>query len=322
MGESFLYTWEDVDAPVLLPNSGSFIDLLQAVLVDGYGDKPGLGWTSYFTGTNKAVFQNEGTKMLVRFDHSQEAYRVYFRAYESMSDIDNGLFPCPAISKTDNYILLDDGTGHEANVCPWRILGDDKGVWILVSPGYVDDGGYNDTPSGCFKFYYIGDYIPFDHTNTQYNFCTCQGSAEGSLSADQWACSALYATVDHFWAMRDLSLAPGAVQLGMGSGSPYETAGLGHTPTICQVSSDIQLTSLPTLHSSTAVLGRLPGLKNSLSKYGNNGADIANYAALVSAKPEMTFDHGDYKEHFWLNANADSPRYIALTEGKGFRNVL
>lgn len=325
MGESFLYTWEDVDAPVLTASNGSMTALLQAVLVDGYGSKAGLGWTTYFSGTNKKVFKNEGTETLVQFDHSQEAWKVYYRGYESMSDIDNGVLPCPAFSFTDNYILLTEANAASANEVPWRILGDDKGIWILVNPYAAQAGGFTSKNTALFKTVYIGDYIPFDLTNIHHNFCTIQGNYPNTSAYDRLVFSGFKTTVNHYSATRGLDGSPGAVNLGMSSGSAYEPACFGRTPDICRPDSQVQLTSLPMLHTSQGILGRLPGVKNSLSAWGNGGVLLGStYAEVIAVKPEMVFDSGDYKEHFWHTASHGTVNiaYIVFTEGRGFRNVI
>lgn len=328
MGESFLRTWEDTDAPVLTASNGSFTNLLQAVLVDGYGSTPGLGWTEYFSGTSKKVFKNEGTETLVRFDHSQEANRVYVRGYESMTDVDNGVLPCPAIDFNENYILLKTAANEPANVVPWRILGDDKGIWIWVCPKYADENGYGTVATGQWKMYYVGDYIPFDLTNIHHNFCWAQAGATTSHSVayrDQWQVGGWGYISDRIWIRRSETMAPGSAPVGLSSGSQYEQGYLGSSHEICTPDSPVQATSIPTIHTATVLMGRLPGLKNSLTAKGYQGAALSpnTYAYVEAVKPEMTFDQGDYKEHFWrLGHAASEPVYVVMTEGKGFRNVI
>ncbi len=323
MSEGFLYSWQDAGAPVLTGSLGSFINVLQKVLVDGYGSKPGLGWTRVFSATNKAVYQNEGTETLVRFDHTVEAGKVYFRGYESMINIDAGLSPCPPLSYATNYILLNASNIQPSNVVPWRILGDSKGIWILVNPNYANAGGYTTAiATGTYKLYYIGDYIPFDFANIHYNFCTMQG-AVFTATNDDWKFSTVPNINTHYWGMRGENMFPAAVNIGLSSGSQYEVTAFGYSPDISYFGSPIQATSVPALHSITGIMGRLPGLKNSLSKGNNRGVNLANYAEMQAVKPEMVFDMGDYKEHFWLTYPwSNNVGYVVLTEGKGFRNAI
>lgn len=325
MGESFLRTSNDIDAPPLNPNKGSFISVLQAVLVDGYGSTPGLGWTLEFTGTNTAVFRNQGTRTFVRFDHNTKDNTVYMRAYESMNDVDNGFLTCPYASKSFYLKLANDGASV-ANLVPWRILGDDKGIWVLLNNYYGNNNSSTSPYTGCFEMWYIGDYIPFDISNT-YNFGIFQSTENDSdgryMNWQSWNMSNFGDIRDDYQIIRDPSGIPGAIQVGLSSGSGYETARFGWTPNICDSTSDFQLTSIPMIHSTDKIIGRLPGLKNSLSQCGNHGGGFSNLTELDFHKPEMTFDFGDYKEHFWRGGSQYDKNiwYFVLTEGKGFRNV-
>jgi hypothetical protein len=333
MSESFLYTWEDIGAPVLTPSLGGIINVLKKVLVEGYGDKAGLGWEIVFEQAEKIVFRNKGTRMFVRFDHSVTNYQVFTRAYESMSDIDTGLFPCPdpALESPVFQLVLGASSTSTANVCPWRILGDSKGVWIVLNPAAAHANGIgNSRSSAGWKFVYIGDYIPYDISNTQYNFAMCMGHS-ASYNHEVFYCdyTTLTNTRPYYHIMRKPDRSGGSVAVGISPGTgafrrvrDYYCY-LGDNQNVCDYESDFQLTAIPTIYCDGKLLGRLPGLKNSLSGYGYNQTSLADYAETIEKKPEMIFDFGDYKEHFWRMADKSGNfRYIVLTEGKGFRNVI
>jgi hypothetical protein len=330
MSESFLYTWEDIGAPVLTPSLGSIVNVLKKVLVEGYGDKPGLGWEIVFEQAEKIVFRNKGTRMFVRFDHSVTNYQVFTRAYESMSDIDTGLFPCPDPTLEDPVfqLVLGASSTSTANVCPWRILGDSKGVWNPAA-AHVNGIG-NSRSSAGWKFVYIGDYIPYDISNTQYNFAMCMGDRT-DYNYELWYCdyTTLTNTRPYYHIMRKPDRTPGSVKIGISPGSALFRkirnyyCYFGDNRNVCDYQSDFQFTAIPTLHCDGKILGRLPGLKNSLSGYGFNHTSLSSYSDAVAKKPEMIFDFGDYNEHFWRMADsAGNFRYMVLTEGKGFRNVI
>jgi hypothetical protein len=328
MSESFLYTWEDIGAPVLTPYKGSIVNVLKKVLVEGYGDKPGLGWEIVFEQAEKIVFRNKGTRMFVRFDHSVTNYQVFTRAYESMSDIDTGLFPCPdpALESPVFQLVLGLSSTSTANVCPWRILGDDKGIWIVLNPAAAHVNGIgNSRDSAGWKFVYIGDYIPYDIANTQYNFAMCMGNS-ASYYYEVFNCdyNTLTDVRPQYHIMRKPDRSPGSVSIGISPGTAlYSSSSFGDNQDICTYESDFQLTAIPTIYTAGILLGRLPGLKNSLSREGYKGAALSSYSDTVAKKPEMNFDFGDYNEHFWRMAHSSGDfRYIVLTEGKGFRNVI
>jgi hypothetical protein len=328
MSESFLYTWEDIGAPVLTPSLGGIINVLKKVLVEGYGDKAGLGWEIVFEQAEKIVFRNKGTRMFVRFDHSVTNYQVFTRAYESMSDIDTGLFPCPDPTLEDPVfqLVLGASSTSTANVCPWRILGDSKGVWIVLNPAAAHVNGIgNSRDSAGWKFVYIGDYIPYDISNTQYNFAMCMGDS-ASYNHEVFYCN--YETLTNirsqYHIMRKPDRSPGSVSIGISPGTAlYSSSSFGDNQDICTYESDFQLTAIPTIHTAGIFLGRLPGLKNSLSAQGYKGAELTSYSDALTRKPEMIFDFGNYKEHFWRMAySTGNFKYMVLTEGKGFRNVI
>lgn len=326
MGESFLRTWQDADAPVLLPSKGTAVNWLKKVLAEGYGSTPGLGWEVVFEQTDKIVLRNQGTRTFVRFDHSLYDHQVFITAYESMSDVDTGLFRCPnsdAESAPFQLFLANSGTST-ANVVPWRVLGDSKGVWFLIGAEYASQGGNNSFACGAFKFSYVGDYIPYDIYNTQYNFVLAQDDNADHPYDGLWNVDGLNTIHDHYHVMRNPDRITGSIMVGLSSGSGYEQTALGYTPDICTHESDVQHTSIPELHVQGKLLGRLPGLKNSLSQRGYKGDSFSTYTDVETRKPEITFDFGDYKEHFWRYPQDNSGYlcYIVLTEGKGFRNAV
>ena len=331
MGISILRTHLDAGAPVVFPADGSLLDMLKAVLVTGFGEFPGLGWTLEFEQSkSKLVLRNKGTEMFVRFEHNATQRTAYVKAYESMSDIDHGLFVCPDPTKETagrSFQLRSGYAGCPTGVAvPWMVLGDDKGVWIGLNLLYIQYGA-GTVASTCWKFVYIGDYIPYDPSNVNYNFCLLQDNASHLYAYGQWLVADFTATLSHYHVMRLPNRTSGASQLGLSAGSAFSSGILGSCENISIASDKMQHTSIPQLHSSGLLLGRVPGLKNSLSKAGNNGSNINNVTDLQLHKPEMCFDYGDYKEHFYLIMNTMSypnvlPGYFVLTEGKGFRNVI
>lgn len=97
-----VYRSDDAGAPLLDGRPSSFIAVLKACLVDGYGAKPALGWTVPFedTATQKAVFRNsttEGSGGFVSIASKSGANNinddVYLRAASAMSSIDSSTHP-------------------------------------------------------------------------------------------------------------------------------------------------------------------------------------------------------------------------------------
>ena len=325
MGISVLRSWEDTDAPVLLHGAGGLIPVLKAVLVDGYGDNPGLGWDLVWEQSSKIVFRNKGTRSFVQFTQ-EEAYYAYVRAYESMSDIDTGLMPCPLRSNEDIYFRILIGSTTTTNpglALPWVIIGDDKGFWIGIRPGYSYYGATSEY-AVLWKFSYIGDYIPYDPDNIYFNFAMCQDLAADDFTEGSWPVKASAFTSPHHHILRSPDNVEGSVTVGMSSGSSYCSSVLGDGNPICNAFSEIQFTSIPEIHRDNKIIGRLPGFKNSLSEAGHDGAHLYSYSDLIEKKPKLTFDYGDSIDHFfpvsrYHYSGYHDPVYLVFTEGKGFR---
>ncbi len=93
-----LYLSTDPNAPVLNGLYGSFVEVLKACLVEGYGEKAGAGWTMPFANPEETigVFRSspaEGNSYFLRVDHltGSQQYYVALDCYEAMTDEHTGL---------------------------------------------------------------------------------------------------------------------------------------------------------------------------------------------------------------------------------------
>ncbi len=114
----------DASAPVLDGTPGSLIALLDAVLVNGYGSHPGLGWTIAFTDTNKRAYRMPaGTSqayLRVVDDGTLSSGQVAnVNAYTAMSDIDTGTGP---LSTSGGYVIK--SRTADATARSWRFASD------------------------------------------------------------------------------------------------------------------------------------------------------------------------------------------------------
>ena len=95
-----LYRSDDASAPTLTGQVGSLTNLLDAVLVNGYGAKSAAGWAIAFTGTNQRAYRAaSGNRRYLQVDDNNTlaAGANYARTvgYESMSAITTGTAPVP-----------------------------------------------------------------------------------------------------------------------------------------------------------------------------------------------------------------------------------
>lgn len=71
------YMSSDSGAPIMNGTQGSLVNVLDAILVNGYGSKSPAGWTKPFSGTSKAVYRNSPLTGTGTY------YRVYDNGYYS-----------------------------------------------------------------------------------------------------------------------------------------------------------------------------------------------------------------------------------------------
>jgi hypothetical protein len=85
-----IYKSTDASAPVLNETSvGSFIALLDACLVNGYGSKAAAGWSKAFSGTNIAAYRApSGIRNYLQVTNTGASPSAI--AYETMSDVNTG----------------------------------------------------------------------------------------------------------------------------------------------------------------------------------------------------------------------------------------
>lgn len=321
MGIAQLRKSTDGSAPTLTGASyGEFDTLLQAVLVDGYGSQAGLGWSTIYTDTNKRIFQNDGSNMFLRVDHTSatgDARSILMSAYEVVSDVDNGQLQAPTQGTTLTIRIVSTTTG----ATPWTIIGDEAGFWFCWKPFYAQYGA-----SGYGQMWYItyfGDYIPIDQSNT-FNFFIC-GRTDTTWYSPIGPIDDQNNTEPGCWALRDSSLTPGAVPVGINPGTYYEDSGIGSTAnvspfTLIADSIDRLHFSMPTIHGSDGrILGWLPGLLNPLVARGDfEGNNLATFNGAEFTMSDRVYHLLRYR---YYSSTTEIPSSICLVSGEGFRDV-
>lgn len=160
MGSSFLFESSDADSPVLYDSLTGFINLLDKVLVDGYGTKEGLGWEKAYSdlGNTITAYRNKGTGFyLVVYADSNYASTgsaVKIETYEVMTAYNVGFLRTPEAGVNHYFCFANTKVGTRS--LSWKIIGDDKGFWIATQ--------YS-TTAGLWTVSYFGDYIPFHISN-------------------------------------------------------------------------------------------------------------------------------------------------------------
>jgi len=164
-----IYRSTDSGAPVLTGNTASLIPLLDAVLVNGYGSKPPAGWTKPFSGTDKAVYRNAANaiaRSYFRVVDTATNHTTKVRGYDTMSDIDTGTGPFPAISDvTGDGLSIARSVSVNNNVRPWIAAADERTLVL-----FVQFDGIN------WEMFYLGDGIPDVSYNANFSILAARNS--------------------------------------------------------------------------------------------------------------------------------------------------
>ena len=192
----------DKDAPVLDNQTGSLINLLDACLVTGYGDKQPLGWEKCFPAqksNNLGVYRSKNPRSARPFLTVENAAQKYANvvAYCNMTASDNGTGLFGRRPK-DNYrrfaYIPSEATKNEN----WWLIGHDSTFIFICTKAESRSGvarGFYDWAT-CLIF---GDYpsiVPNDTGNSLlfclnngYDYMTCnrlsfsQGISENSITS-------------------------------------------------------------------------------------------------------------------------------------------
>ena len=181
-----IYKNTDGSAPTLSGTVNSYVALLDACLVNGYGAKAAAGWTKPFTGTNKAVFRN-GTGSSQRYWRILDdgtvptalAREATIYGYESMTDVDTGSNPFPAVATTSNIrkSITADATARD-----WIVVADAHTAYIFVK-SEVAVG-----VAGDFLTIGMGDFYSFQANDVYRCMTISRGvSNSGASTSDMFA---------------------------------------------------------------------------------------------------------------------------------------
>lgn len=147
-----VYKSTDANAPVLNVLSGSAVDLIRAICVTGYGDKPPLGWVEVFSKPGVIVIRQAesavGNRLFYRIDDTVSATwagrrKFAIDMYESMSDVDTG------IGRTGRLYVYKTSVDN-TSAREWIIIGDSAGFYMQTksNPDYQTYGVYELTYTG------------------------------------------------------------------------------------------------------------------------------------------------------------------------------
>lgn len=136
--------------------AGSIIGILDACLIDGFGDQaPQGGWEKVFSGTNKAAYRSldvDGTRLYLRVDDTPLGH-ARIVGYETMSDVDTGTGPFPTAAQFSGGMYISNSGDTNFDPRKWTLFADNRAIYFYAvrdSPFY--DYGYQ-------QAFFFGDII-------------------------------------------------------------------------------------------------------------------------------------------------------------------
>lgn len=183
-----IYTSGDVGAPILTGTSGSMVSLLDAVLVNGYGNKPSLGWTKPLpnenTGTIGCWKQPSGSQLILFVNDSAVTASITVGAgggtrdafvcgWETMvgltgsvMGVGGGQFPLPSQvyptvwANSTGSLIWRKSTTQDTTPRNWILMGDEYTFYLFVQTG--------DLTSAIYSMYGFGDVFSLKLTPDYY----------------------------------------------------------------------------------------------------------------------------------------------------------
>ena len=130
-----VYSSADAGAPTLTGQAGSLTNLLDKVLVEGYGTTVPAGWAVAFTATDKRAYRAAaGVRAYLRVDDAAASGAQYanVRGYATMSDVDTGTEPFPTEAQNSTWVATKSSAASTASR-GWTAFADDRFIWLFAN---------------------------------------------------------------------------------------------------------------------------------------------------------------------------------------------
>ena len=180
-----VYQSSDASAPSLSGTANSFIAVLDACLVNGYGARPAMGWAKSFTGTSLAVYRPSlGNRFFLRVDDSN-ASDARITSFLTMSDVNTGTGQFPLTAQIAGGLFLKKSTTVDSVARAWMLVATERAFYFFTELSVTATGFANTsiTSSGNGHMFF-GDYLsykPNDVFNTALIGPTTSSASNGVL---------------------------------------------------------------------------------------------------------------------------------------------
>ena len=181
------YSWDDAGAPQYRYISGTaspnfrntIIEVLDAILINGYSSKKGLGWTKEMTssvpGSNRTVYKNKSAHqddmyLIVESDgKSQQGFKMQIADMVSSPEIYSGYSQIAAV------------TQRQSGVQRWHAVGDERTFIFVFYSEYVDNLVTRFWNRAGPVAIYVGDFDVPANSNPKAWGLVCNTMYQGTL---------------------------------------------------------------------------------------------------------------------------------------------
>lgn len=249
-----VYSSTDAGAPVLSGSVGSFIALLDAVLVTGYGTKAAVGWTKPFTGVNLAAYKMPaGTTGHYLRVNDTVTTRAGVVGFETMTDVNTGTGQFPTEAQNAGGLFIQKSASASALNRPWFIV--TNGSMLHIYPDYSSDT--------LALFYSFGSFPSYKSADAANTFIMADSSPLSGNTASI-VISIIQVILGHYIA-RSYTQLPGAVAAGKLTDSPKcnnaSTMGATGVPFPSPIDNGLYIAPIY-INESNVLRGVLPGMWN------------------------------------------------------------
>lgn len=227
MSAVIIYRSSDTSAPVLTGEAGTLVNLLDKVLVAGYGSKAAAGWTKPYVGTNSAAFRSGGgNQYYLNVDDNGPGAGTYkearVRGYETMTAVSTGTNLFPTAAQMTNGLFARKSATLDATARVWTCVADDRTFYLYVSTGDIASTYFNLSFGDMYSFKTSDVGRTFIHARTTENSAAANVENFDNQSMQGTAQSGSYLA-------RDTANNVGAIQFGKLGSQSFITAPGGST---------------------------------------------------------------------------------------------
>jgi len=164
MSQFTIYKSSDASAITMSGQSGSLLSVLDSVLVNGYGSKPGAGWTKPFPNTSSVGCYRLGTGSMLYLSVDDSAVATAKEAritgYDLLTSINTGTNPFPTSSQGVGgvaMVVARKSATIDTASRSWIIAADSRSCYVFVQTGDL---------ANTYLAFFFGDFYTFASPDT------------------------------------------------------------------------------------------------------------------------------------------------------------